>query len=361
METKETKENKKLIILIGVLFAVIIGLLIVLIIKTNNLKRQPDTGSSTTTTTTASSTQIDEKNQFDLSKLNNEEIKFIDLEELTKYEYTMENNLFQEKNKELSAYKSSENNNNKVFEFDYIPFLKIENKKLYWKVNNKWVLDSNIKEDIKYFNYERSVDISIYSFIAITTNKIYIIEIPDGIDSDLSDECLELFNKKYSKLKYNVINAKVESVIEKYKPISCHLYSDFYFSINNRTYRISNNKLKLATDYSEYFSDNLIEYLGTCEPDTASIKIDKNGLILDNNIDKTKINKVKYYLKNANIEMIIDSNMNYYLKTNNKDYYGKIDNLNFNKQTKLLTLTYNNNSINLKEVSYHLYDYSQNN
>ena len=356
METKETKENKKLIILIGVLFAVIIGLLIVLIIKTNNLKRQPDTGSSTTTTTTASSTQIDEKNQFDLSKLNNEEIKFIDLEELTKYEYTMENNLFQEKNKELSAYKSSENNNNKVFEFDYIPFLKIENKKLYWKVNNKWVLDSNIKEDIKYFNYERSVDISIYSFIAITTNKIYIIEIPDGIDSDLSDEWLELFNKKYSKLKYNVINAKVESVIEKYKPISCHLYSDFYFSINNRTYRISNNKLKLATDYSEYFSDNLIEYLGTCEPYEASIKIDKNGLILDNDIDKTKINNIKYYLKKDNFEMIIDSNMNYYLKTNDKDYYGKIDNLNFNKNTKLLTLTYNNQSITLKEVSYNLYD-----
>ena len=56
--------------------------------------------------------------------------------------------------------------------------------------------------------------------------------------------------------------------------------------------------------------------------------------------------------------MIIDSNMNYYLKTNNKDYYGKIDNLNFNKRTKLLTLTFNNNSIILKEVSYYLYDLS---
>lgn len=104
----------------------------------------------------------------------------------------------------------------------------------------------------------------------------------------------------------------------------------------------------------------MIDYLGTCALAKASIKIDKTGLILDNNIDKTKINKVKYYLKNANIEMIIDTNMNYYLKTNNKDYYGKIDNLNFNKHTKLLTLTFNNNSINLKEVSYYLYDYSQN-
>lgn len=359
----ETKENKKIIILLAILFAIIIGLLIVLIIKTNNLKKQPDTGSSTTTTTN-SSTQIDEKNQFDLSKLNNEEIKFINIDELNEYEYTMENNLFQKINSETFAYRSSENNDNKVFKFDYIPFLKIENSKLFWKVNNKWVLDSNIKEDIKYFNYSNSSDVTIYSFIAITTNKIYIIEIPDGIDtvSDaLRDEALKEFNKKYSKLKYNVIDAKVESVIEKHKPIACNLYSDFYFSINNKTYRISNNKLKLASDYSEYFSDNLIEYLGTCEPATASIKIDKNGLILDNNIDKNKINKVKYYLKNDNFEMIIDSNMNYYLKTNNKDYYGKIDNLNFSKHTKLLTLTFNNQSVTLKEVSYHLYDYSQNN
>ena len=363
MKTNETKENKKLIILIGILFAIIIGLLIALIFITSNLKKQTNSNPTTTksTTTTNSSTQIDEKNQFDLSKLNNEEVRFIDIEELNKYEYTMENNLFQEKNNELSAYKSSENNNNKVFEFDYIPFLKIENKKLYWKVNNKWVLDSNIKEDIKYFNYPNSADVTIYSFIAITTNKIYTIEIPDGIDPDLSDECLQEFNKKYNKLKYNVIDAKVESVIEKYKPISCHLYSDLYLSINNKTYLISNNKLKLASDYSEYFSDDLIEYLGTCALAEASIKIDQSGLILNDDIDKTKINKVKYYLKNDNFEMIIDSNMNYYLKTNNKDYYGKIDNLNFNKNTKLLTLTYNNQSITLKEVSYNLYDYSQNN
>ena len=56
METKETKENKKLIILIGILFAVIIGLLIALIFITSNLKKQtnstPTTTKSTTTTTT---------------------------------------------------------------------------------------------------------------------------------------------------------------------------------------------------------------------------------------------------------------------------------------------------------------------
>ena len=177
----ETNNNKKIIILLTILFAIVIALLIFLIIKTNNLKRQPDTGSSTTTTTTASSTQIDENNQFDLSKLNNEEIKFVNIDELNEYEYTMDNNLYQKINSETFAYKSSEKSDNKIFEFDYIPFLKIENSKLFWKVNNKWELDSNIKEDIKYFNYFSSADVTIYSFIAITSNKIYIISLMELI------------------------------------------------------------------------------------------------------------------------------------------------------------------------------------
>ena len=62
------------------------------------------------------------------------------------------------------------------------------------------------------------------------------------------------------------------------------------------------------------------------------------------------------YLINDNIENVNPASLGDVL-----DYYGKIDNLNFNKRTKLLTLTFNNNSIILKEVSYYLYDYSQNN
>ena len=120
----ETNNNKKIIIFLTILFAIIIALLIVLIFKTNNLKKQPELDSSTITTTTTISFQKDENNQFDLSKLNNEEIKFVNIDELNEYEYTMENNLYQKINSETFAYKSSKNNANKVFEFDYIPFLK---------------------------------------------------------------------------------------------------------------------------------------------------------------------------------------------------------------------------------------------
>ena len=49
MEIKETKENKKLIILIGVLFAIIIGLLIGLIFIINNSKKLNKTNQSSST------------------------------------------------------------------------------------------------------------------------------------------------------------------------------------------------------------------------------------------------------------------------------------------------------------------------
>ena len=172
METKENKENKKLIILIGILFAVIIGLLIALIFITNNSKKIPESDSSTTTTTTT--TQIVEKNPYDLSKLNNEEIRFIDIEELNKYEYTMENNLFTKINNESSAYNSFVNNYTADFKFTYVPFLKISNKKLYWKVNNEWKEDNKIAEEIKFVTYFIN-EVTINKFVIITTNKIYII------------------------------------------------------------------------------------------------------------------------------------------------------------------------------------------
>ena len=69
MEIKETKENKKLIILIGVLFAIIIGLLIGLIFIINNSKKLNKTNQSsstinneatTITTTTKPSTNSNE-------------------------------------------------------------------------------------------------------------------------------------------------------------------------------------------------------------------------------------------------------------------------------------------------------------
>lgn len=52
--------------------------------------------------------------------------------------------------------------------------------------------------------------------------------------------------------------------------------------------------------------------------------------------------------------MIIDSDMNYYLSIENNSYYGKINKLDFNKMSKLITI--NNNEISLKEISSDLYD-----
>ena len=359
METKETKENKKLIILIGILFAVIIGLLIALIFITNKSKKPFESDSSTTTTTTP--TQIVEKNPYDLSKLNNEEIRFIDIEELNKYEYTMENNLFTKINNESTAYNSFVNNYTTDFMFNYVPFLKISNKKLYWKVNNEWKEDNKITEEIKFVTYFSS-DVTINQFIIITTNKIYIIEIPNGIDtiSDiLEKQSLNEFNNKYNNLKYHVINERVTKIMEKGQVADCHIINVIYLLINDKVYVLNSvtSKPVLASDYYKDFSSIVYNYIQSCGFMQSSISINKDGIIQNDNIDKTIIKNVKYYFGNEKFEMVVDKNMNYYLKSNNENYYGILKNINFNKKTQEIEITTNNGkNLILTDTSNRLYN-----
>ena len=89
----------------------------------------------------------------------------------------------------------------------------------------------------------------------------------------------------------------------------------------------------------------------------STIAIDKDGIIQNDNIDKTFIKNVYCYFGNEKFEMVVDSNMNYYLKLNNIDYYGIIKNINFNKTTQELEITTNDEkNIILKDTSNRLYD-----
>lgn len=344
----KNSENKNIIILMFILFTIIIGLLIILIYKTNYKKEDNKNTSQTT-------------QNYNLDELNSEKITFINIEEINTYELTMENNLFTKANNESHAYNSLNNNYYIDFIFEDIPFLKIINKKLYWKVNNEWIEDKKITEEIIYANYF-AADVTVYKFIIITNSKIYFIEIPNGIEtiSDiLQEKALEDFSKnKYNNLKYEIIKEKVSNIIEKYKPVGCHLTNEIYLLISNKVYFINeeSNKLRPTAEKENNFSTIIKEYLGRCGTNDATINIDKNGNIQNDDIDKSKINNIKYYLKNDKFELIVDSNMNYYLTSNNSSNYGKISTLNFNKNNKLLTITTGSKTITLKETSYYLYD-----
>ena len=344
----ENSENKKLIILMFILFTIVISLLIILIYKTNYKK-----GDNTNTSQTTQNDKLEE--------LNSEKITFINIEEINTYELTMENNLFTKENNKSNAYNSLNNNYSKDFIFEYIPFLKIINKKLYWKVNNEWIEDKKINEEIIYANYF-AADVTVYKFIIITNSKIYFIEIPNGIEtiSDmLQEKALEDFSKnKYNNLKYEIITEKVSNIAKKYKPVGCHLINEIYLLISNKVYFINeeSNKLRSTVEKENNFSTIIKEYLGRCGTNDATINIDKNGNIQNGDIDKSKIKNIKYYLKNDNFEMVVDSNMNYYLKSNNTNYYGTIKTLEFNKKNKLLTITTDSKTITLKETSNYLYD-----
>lgn len=332
------EKNRKYYVIFGVLIVIIIGLIFLINNMIFNLKGE----------------------NYNLEALNNEEVKFIDIEEINKYEFTMENNLYSRENDLSYSYNVLRNNYSKDFNFEYIPFLKISNQKLFWNVNNDWVEDKVISEEIIYANYF-STDVTVYKFLIITKNNIYIIEIPDGIDTIseiLKDQAMADFISKYNNLKYVTINKVVSNVVEKYKPEGCNLYKEIYLLIDNNVYFVnleSNDVMSIDTKENN-FSNMLVEYLDRCETNEATISIDKDGKVHNSNIDHSKINNIKYYLKNNKFEMIIDLNNNYYLKLYDNNYYGKIDDLNFNKLDKSLILASNNSKIFLKEVSNSLYD-----
>lgn len=303
----ENKSYKKLRIVIAILFIIITGILITLTIIVANKKQNT-------------------LNSYDLKKLNNEEIRLIDIDELNKYLFTMENNLYVKENNSSLAYNTLINNYSNEFTFQYIPFLKISNKKLFWKVNNKWIKDNTITDEIIYMNYFSS-DVTVYKFIVITKTKIYLIKIPNGIETIsevLENKSLLDFNNKYPKLKYEVVNKQVQNIIDKCEPIGCHLTSELHLLINDRVYYLNNDNDEIVPVDDKDFNKLAKEYLNTCEYDAATIDVDKNGNILNSNIDKSKISIIKYYLKNNKFEMIVDLNMNYYLKKDNNSYYGKL-------------------------------------
>ena len=220
METKETKENKKLIILIGILFAVIIGLLIALIFITSNLKKQtnsnPTTTKSTTTTTTPTNINPSSNpNQDD--ELSAAEAYFLNLcassnckeYNLTKAKeliskYRFENDLIYDENTMVAKKAKgtlvecnkvfSENNrevncpeNNKVKSIKYEDFIS-KKKELY---------GPNATMSKENFDYENC---GIYQYVKETDSFVFSGYQGCGAPSLVSDDLLqayELNNKLY--------------------------------------------------------------------------------------------------------------------------------------------------------------------
>lgn len=227
METKENKENKKLIILIGVLFAIIIGLLIGLIFIINNSKKLNKsnqnsatinneattiTTTTTTTTTTKSSTNSNQTiksttaeeyflnlcassncEEYNLTKAKELMSKYRSDNDVISDENTMVakkaqgtmvecNKIFSENNREVNCPE-----NNKIKSIKYEDFLS-KKKELY---------GPNATMPKEKFDYENC---GIYQYVKETDSFVFSGYLGCGAPHLVSDDFLqayELNNKLY--------------------------------------------------------------------------------------------------------------------------------------------------------------------
>lgn len=214
-------------------------------------------------------------------------------------------------------------------------FVKVENNKLYWKVDNNWIQDDKITNDIKLF-YIDAVEETIQSFIIINdNNETYRIILEKEL-SKLNDENEYILTKEiYSSYKYNKIDGikSINNIKFVGYPIECDAKTLIYFELENGIFVLDENQLveveKFIKNYYKEEEFKYINYLyNTCTPDNGMINI-KYDRILENikNENNTEI-KIKFYIKldegyyalnDANsFDIIIDDKNNLYVIDRNK-------------------------------------------
>ena len=214
-------------------------------------------------------------------------------------------------------------------------FVKIEKNKLYWKVDNNWIQDDKITNDIKLF-YIDAFEETIQSFIIINdNNETYRIILEKEL-SKLNDENEYILTKEiYSSYKYNKIDGikSINNIKFVGYPIECEAKTLIYFELENGIFVLDGNQLveveKFIKNYYKEEEFKYINYLyNTCTPDNGMINIKYVG-ILENikNENNTEI-KIKFYIKldegyyalnDANsFDIIIDDKNNLYVIDRNK-------------------------------------------
>ena len=295
------KENKKsLIVIIIILIIIILGLGGYIVYdklnnKTNNI--------------------VKENNNIigDILPLNINDYNFIywDYKYLYNYYFNMED----DKNNFENLYK----------------FVKVDNNKLYWNIDNIWVQDNKIKEDITYF-YSGSTS---EPFIIFTSsNELYALNIPEAFYENTEYFQEQVISKDiYDGFIYNAIdiNGNISKIaIKTYT--ECESFSKTYIEIDNKIYIIDDEyKLIELNKYMDNYK-YINELINNCHKIYGNI-INVN---FDGSLYQVKNNKgnnilIKYYFQVYNdtelYDLIIDSNNNLYIINRNKEDIDKINEL----------------------------------
>ena len=181
--------------------------------------------------------------------------------------------------------------------------VKIDNNKLYWNIDNQWISDKKITDDIIYFNMNISPLNSEYFITVTSTNKIYYITFEEVCfyckdEGDTSTNYKTLTALLYDKFKYNeiVVDGKVSKVSSKVFK-ECETWNEYYFEINNKVYVLNTSDYKME-NLNTFMENRTITELGvTCSAGyEMPLIIEKDATIKGMIDENSNLIKVKHYI-----------------------------------------------------------------
>ena len=205
-------------------------------------------------------------------------------------------------------------------------FVKIENDKLMWNIDNTWVNDSFITDDVKlafidYYLYSDYYFAEYYDLIGIIVtndNLVYKLTI-DNIDLMYEEKYLDtIIRDTFDSIVYSEYenNINIDNIIPR-TFAECSLWEEYYLMSGNDIYFL-NDEDRTLIEYNPYNStnNNLLLYANNCLQLDYDLTWDFDGYLeeikdnYDNNIKATHIIKIKsnneYYI------FIVDENNNLY-------------------------------------------------
>lgn len=258
-------------------------------------------------------------------------------------------------------YFTMNGDNNAINGIEYYDFVKIENNKLMWKINNAWVTDATITDDIKYFDIKIN-DLTGDKFILVLTANNELYKVVLGKSEQASDYLDKLSSENYKEFNYQQI--KFEKTIDKIQEKSvceCDCWSNYYIESNGKIYVLDTSETIKPIEESNIFKESNILYLNSkCV--TPAVKVERNSTItnvLDADGNKLKMKEYiaidtgEEYENNPLIyNLIIDNNNKLYSFTNSslKDgigfkYLDTVEDLKYDHEKEKITIKLSNGKI----------------
>lgn len=286
---KEEKNalNKKKIVIPIVLTIIIIGCIVGLLFVIILMNKSEDNDNKSKKTTSSTTTELVIENKLP------EGFKVMDSEVLDKYDegyYSLSWDC-KEMNEKLFSFKIDNKNINNIEDIDYI---KIENNKLMWNVDNKWIYDNDIKEDIDFINAESADDSSPYhQFLIQTKSKnIYIIQIPNDYEIE-EEKVFTIKTSEYNRITREKISTdkKITNVIPIGYCVEGGCILEYFVEAEGKIYLLE-DKLISLDEYKKNL--NLISFGYYSEDFDTFVEVNGYGESNVLNSDGEKI-KIKYY------------------------------------------------------------------